>query len=89
MPCSLSSQAACETVERHCLSALLKRSSHGEFLVPIDALKSTPASSLVPLLGSSLIGSLPSVREIFQSDRGFPWGEWGGEERGEKINYSL
>lgn len=91
---------ACEAVERHCLSALLKRSSHGEFLapcltaaapsraeVPINALKSTPAASPVPLLGSSLIGSLLSARVIFQSDRGFPWGEWGGgggEKKGKR-----
>lgn len=56
---------ACEAVERLCPSALLKRSSHGELLVPcltaaapsraevpINALKSTPAASLVPLLGA-------------------------------------
>lgn len=48
-----------EAAQRHCPSALLKRSSHGGVLVPISALKSIPASSLVPLLGSSLIGSQP------------------------------
>lgn len=57
--------------------------------VPITALESTPAASLVPLLGSSLIGSLPSARVVFQSDRGFPWGEWAGKRKRKKINYSL
>lgn len=92
----------CEAVERHCPSALLKRGSHGEFLVPcltaaapsraevpINALKPTLAASLVPLLRSSWIGSLPSARVLFQSDRGFPWGEWGrgrgGKEGGKKA----
>lgn len=91
---------ACEAVERYSPSTLLKRSSHGELLVPclstaapsraevpLNALTSTPAASLVPLLGSSLIGSLPSARVLFQSDRGFPWGEWSevwGGQRGKE-----
>lgn len=54
---------------------------------PALTLQPAPAAPPAPLLGDSLIGSLPPARVIFQSDRGFSSG--GKKEKRKKINYSL